>query len=57
MDTLLMIRERYPQLTAAEKRIADYVLDSGEEILEKVHKKFPKKLVAPLHHWFDFLEN
>lgn len=35
MDTLLMIRERYSQLTAAEKRIADYVLDSGEEILEK----------------------
>lgn len=44
MDTLLLIRERYSSLSAVEKRIADYVFESGEAILEMSSQEVSKKL-------------
>lgn len=35
MDTLLLIREKYTTFTTVEKRIADYIFESGELLLEK----------------------
>lgn len=35
MDTLLLIREKYAKFTTVEKKIADYIFQSGEAILEK----------------------
>lgn len=35
MDTLLLIREKYTTFTTVEKKIADYIFESGEMLLEK----------------------
>lgn len=35
MDTLLFIKQNYSDLTAGEKKISDYIFESGKSILEK----------------------
>ncbi|GAX47378.1 MurR/RpiR family transcriptional regulator [Pseudolactococcus reticulitermitis] len=44
MDTLLIMRERYKRLTAVERRIADYIFESGESILEKSAQEVSKEI-------------
>ena len=34
---LSTIRQTYPTLTAVERRVADYILENGEEILRITH--------------------
>ena len=35
MDTLLIIRQNYSSFTTVEKKIADYIFEVGEKMLEK----------------------
>ncbi len=35
MDTLLIIRQNYSNFTTVEKKIADYIFEVGEKMLEK----------------------
>ena len=36
MDTLLIIRQNYSSFTTVEKKIADYIFEVGEKMLEKM---------------------
>lgn len=46
MDTLLIIRQNYSNFTNVEKKIADYIFEIGESILEKSSQEASKDLTV-----------
>lgn len=44
MDTLLIIRQNYSNFTTVEKKIADYIFEVGEKMLEKSAQKVASEI-------------